>query len=257
VDDLRMPFPNPRVLEIGFVRREPPNPRWQISGTLGPDWHVLAVSHGGLASYQVDGNHLVFRRGDVLCLQPGMQRTAASNPRDPWDFTVCGFRLSSALQAPVQLTGGPRSPALRLAEELLAAWTATTREGGYRAFARLHDLLALLAAGGAAGADPRIEAALARLATLPPAGIPSAATVARTCGLSPSHFRDLFRAATGQPFHHWQLVRRLECARGLLLGGATDLAAVAMQAGFSDTRYLSRMFRKHLGTTPSACRLHR
>lgn len=248
-----MALNDPRIVEIGIVRREKPHAHWRIDGVVGPNWHILAIVHRGLASYQVDGEHYTLRRGDLLCMHPGMRRSGMADPRDPWDFTVCGFRVAGRLAAPVQLVCGPRSPVLRLADELRTAWATATRGRQFLALARLHEIVDILTAGGDAKIDNRIRAALEHLATLPPARLPSATTVARTCGLSPSRFRELFRAATGMAFHHWQIVRRLELARSLMLSGQADLTQAATQAGFADTHYFSRMFRRHLGTTPSSC----
>ena len=243
----------PRIDDIGSVRRAPSNPRWRINGVVSADWHVLAVVHGGLAQYEVDGERLLLRRGDILLLRPGMQRSGHADARAPWDFTVCSFRLAGTLRAPLRLAGGARSPALRLADELLAAWRSATRGRRFLALARLHELLALLVAGGDAAQDGRIRDVLAGLLALPPARLPSAETTARGCGLSTSRFRELFRESTGMAFHHWQLVRRLELARSALLSGEADIATAAARSGFTDTRYFSRLFHRHLGTTPSAC----
>jgi LacI family transcriptional regulator len=63
-----------------------------------------------------------------------------------------------------------------------------------------------------------------------------------------------FRAALGRSV--WEEVRRahLERAKGLLAGTELPMKAVADQAGFSDPRQLSVVFRQETGLTPTAFR---
>ena len=72
-------------------------------------------------------------------------------------------------------------------------------------------------------------------------------------GYSPSHFRKLFKAATGQPplsyFNHM----KIEYAKTLLRQGGKQVSVheIAESAGFSDPLYFSRLFRQYTGTSPS------
>ncbi|WP_117194304.1 helix-turn-helix domain-containing protein [Rhizobium terrae] len=73
-------------------------------------------------------------------------------------------------------------------------------------------------------------------------------------GLSQSHFSHSFKASTGMAPHEWQMNARLERARELLLSNNQPLTSVAAETGFSDQAHFTRVFRKHVGTTPARWR---
>lgn len=75
--------------------------------------------------------------------------------------------------------------------------------------------------------------------------------LARSCGLSPSRFRHLFREQTGVSFTHYRHWQQL---LGFMrqLGRNTTLTAHALDHGFFDSAHFSRTYRKMLGVTPSS-----
>lgn len=75
--------------------------------------------------------------------------------------------------------------------------------------------------------------------------------VARHCAASPNHLNRILRVQAGQTFHQILLHRRLEHARTLLLEGRLNCTEAALQAGFNDSNYFSRAFRKLYGHAPS------
>jgi AraC family transcriptional regulator len=83
---------------------------------------------------------------------------------------------------------------------------------------------------------------------------PSLPEVAGVTGLSPVYFARQFKRAVGIAPHQYLTRRRVERAKHLL--GAADLpiAAIAIDCGFCHQEHLTRVFRKHCGTTPGAYR---
>lgn len=77
--------------------------------------------------------------------------------------------------------------------------------------------------------------------------------LARELGYSPSHVSALIRRATGRCFTALRRDMRLERARWQLERGAAVKLA-ALEAGFSDAAYFSRVFRRRFGVPPSAWR---
>jgi AraC-like DNA-binding protein len=75
--------------------------------------------------------------------------------------------------------------------------------------------------------------------------------LAALTGLSQSHFSHSFKASTGMAPHDWQMNARLAKAKELLLAGEQPLIAVAADMGFADHAHFCRVFRKHVGATPS------
>ena len=78
--------------------------------------------------------------------------------------------------------------------------------------------------------------------------------VASQLGLSTSHFRHLFRLATGQPFHKYLIAVRLEKARGMIQDSQLPITAVAQLVGFSGISHFSRAFSQRFDVSPTDMR---
>jgi len=78
--------------------------------------------------------------------------------------------------------------------------------------------------------------------------------VAAQLGLSTSHFRFLFREATGQPFHKYLVALRLEKARQLLVEEEMAVSAVAKAVGFTGLSHFSRAFTQRFAVSPTHIR---
>lgn len=75
--------------------------------------------------------------------------------------------------------------------------------------------------------------------------------LAEIAGFSVSHFKPLFKQATGLPAHRFVLERRVERARTLLQQGRHGISEVALACGFSHPSHMARCLRRSLGLTPS------
>lgn len=80
------------------------------------------------------------------------------------------------------------------------------------------------------------------------------ALVADQLGLSPSHFRFLFRQATGQPFHKYLIGVRLERARQLLSEEGVPVSEAAYAVGFNGLSHFSRAFSQRFAANPTQVR---
>ena len=80
------------------------------------------------------------------------------------------------------------------------------------------------------------------------------AELAAVAGFSPSHFKALFKQATGTPVHRFVLERRVERARLRLLEGRHSIMEVALEAGFAHPSHMARWMRRLLGLSPSQIR---
>jgi AraC-like DNA-binding protein len=80
------------------------------------------------------------------------------------------------------------------------------------------------------------------------------ASVAATLGLSTSHFRFLFKEATGQPFHKFLVSLRLEKAKHMLVEEEIAVSAVAKAVGFAGLSHFSRAFTQRFQVSPTTIR---
>jgi AraC-like DNA-binding protein len=82
----------------------------------------------------------------------------------------------------------------------------------------------------------------------------SVSDLSHATGASTAEIASGFRAATG--FSPWQfvLLRRVERAKGLLSLTQLAITDVAINCGFSSSQHFATVFKKQVGTTPSAYR---
>lgn len=78
--------------------------------------------------------------------------------------------------------------------------------------------------------------------------------IAAQCGLSVSHFCLIFKKAIGQPPIDYLNHLRIQMACQLLGFPTLKVKEVAVQVGFEDVLYFSRVFRNVIGQSPSSYR---
>lgn len=78
--------------------------------------------------------------------------------------------------------------------------------------------------------------------------------VARIACMSPPHFSRLFRKAYGTGFKEHLHRKRIEKATELLRNPALTVGEIAFAVGYGDLTHFERIFKKTLGSTPSAYR---
>lgn len=83
-------------------------------------------------------------------------------------------------------------------------------------------------------------------------------TVAANVELSPNYFSGLFKKETGQNFSDYLISYRIEKAKKLLSNSDKNISEIALEVGYSDVRYFSKLFKKKVELTPSEYKkLHR
>lgn len=75
--------------------------------------------------------------------------------------------------------------------------------------------------------------------------------VAAVVGLSPGHLTTAVARRTGRTVQQWITERRMAQARRLLAGTDLTVGATAARAGYRDTSYFVRTFRREHGVTPA------
>ncbi len=77
----------------------------------------------------------------------------------------------------------------------------------------------------------------------------------RIAHLSESSLLRMFHETVGTSPHDYLLTIRINHARNLLATSAEKITSIAFQAGFTDSNYFARQFKKRTGLTPAAYRL--
>ncbi len=78
--------------------------------------------------------------------------------------------------------------------------------------------------------------------------------IAEAAGISPSHFKVLFKQSLGVPVHRYVMRKRVERAAELLTRTDAELCDVALQAGFCNQSHMTWSMRRTIGVTPKALR---
>ena len=78
--------------------------------------------------------------------------------------------------------------------------------------------------------------------------------LAALTGISAGHFFRTFKATFGQAPFAYIASRRIERAQQMMLTTDHPLCQIALDCGLCDQSHLTRLFRRHVGTTPSEWR---
>jgi len=72
--------------------------------------------------------------------------------------------------------------------------------------------------------------------------------------LSQTHFSHLFTSLFGVTFQNYVNMKRMEQCIRLMPNKEKTLLEISYESGFSDPKYMNRMFMKHFGCTPKEYR---
>ncbi|RLQ90185.1 response regulator [Planomicrobium sp. Y74] len=72
--------------------------------------------------------------------------------------------------------------------------------------------------------------------------------------MNPTYFCEFFKSETGETVLDFVTRSRIYKARGLLLGTNLKIYEISEQVGYADTKYFSKLFKKHYGELPSKYR---
>lgn len=197
--------------------------------------------------------------GDLLVVFPEHAHQYGPEPGDRWDEVFIAFH-GAAFDAwrsrgldpltPVWSLPNPTTWTQRLVE-LLSSPSASLAEATRLASA-IHSLIADVLAQRDATRLGWLDTAMQQLAggaTAPP---PSA--IAKSLGMSPDHFRKIFKAATGESPSVFRRRRRLAQAALMLQRVDLTLDLIAESLGFCDAFHLSKAFKQQFGQSPDSFR---
>lgn len=228
-------------------------------------WNLMMVRSGGFLQ-RVDGQEDFYDATSAYVARPG-QELYVGHPAGPGD--VCtGIWLSERLVGEC-CDGGALLPRGRIMtpgaldlghRRLVVACQRGTDD--FEAAERCYDLLDRLRSLARPGewrrrsteaAQRALVAAVAEamLSGYLTAGI---AELARLAGCSPHHLSRIFRQVTGRTLTSYRNELRVRAVLTGLHEGKGPLRSLAAEYGFADQAHLTRVIRRHLGTTPTTVR---
>ncbi|MBQ3865363.1 MAG: helix-turn-helix domain-containing protein [Clostridia bacterium] len=247
------------VGKIEFITDRVSTARWRVDDCAYPDRCVLAYAFSGRAHYRA-GESFTVEEGDVLFFKPGQRHSARSDPRDPWHFcSVCFQPLpltpgaeEALARIPTLLRADASLPVKKRFTDLASVWNAAGEGDLLYCRSLISSVLSMAARASTLSSparDPRIDEAVAYLSRQ--SETVSIETLAARAGLSPSHFRALFKEKTGQSVLQFQNDRKIRRACDLLKSGGANVSEIAAVLGFSSVYYFSRLFKEKMGVSPS------
>jgi two-component system response regulator YesN len=69
--------------------------------------------------------------------------------------------------------------------------------------------------------------------------------------MNPTYFCEFFKNQTGETVLDYVTRIRIEKARELLLKTDLKIYDISIKVGYTDTKYFSKLFKKHYGEVPS------
>ncbi|RCK70185.1 AraC family transcriptional regulator [Desertihabitans brevis] len=247
----------PHALHHGRQRRR------GVSGSIV----IFCVSGRGWC--EAAGERVGVEAGEVLVVPAGLGHVYGSDDTDPWTIWWMHVRGPDADTAVGQVCGGHARvrvlrvhDAFRLTAELTRVVelleTDETMPSLVRAAGSAWSVLASISADDLAGDPQRAEPVrqVRELLRRDPAAPVSVSALARTAGLSTSHFAALFRQATGGGVVEYSKRLRMARACELLITTTRPVGEIGGSVGYPDAQYFARQFRSVHGCTPSDFRRH-
>lgn len=235
----------------------------------GTSQHILIACVSGGGTCKIAGNTWEIGAGDLLFLPPREHHTYQSSRKSPWTIFWIHFRGLRADDHLANLGVSIEQPVISVddAAVMIDAFEDTFRHATHgfgpaaltglsTSFARLLGL-AKVHHRVHGSRFPKAENRLLKVLSLMRQQLAHPWTLeglAAEAGMSIPHFTELCRQQTGMPPLALLIRLRLQRAMDLLQQGNHNVAEAGLAVGYEDPFYFSRLFRKHMGVPPSACR---
>lgn len=207
--------------------------------------------------------------GDLLLIPPREAHVYHASQNAPWTIFWFHFRGERAQDYVKSLSVTPENPVVQVSDfgvifeafenafqHTNHGFSETSLIGFTTGFIRLLGLARVhqLAYGEVAMlAERRLVKALSYMRENPET-LWTVNELARVANLSVPYFTHLYRRHTGLPPLALMIRLRLQRAMNLLQRGTHNVAEAAIAVAYQDSFYFSRLFKKHMGMSPSMCR---
>jgi AraC-like DNA-binding protein len=253
-------------LTIGRVHNRTVNEHWGRSEVMTVRSHHLTLVASGVATFHINGETVILRRGTMLFTSPKCEQTYGYDPGEPPTVLTVRFdpqahHADMVLPQPpphgcyFAVTPNKNTAFLELMEQLFRCWIRRTDPIADRAACwTLQSLLWALYEESFqthSGSWDLLMEDVQMMLDSDPEGERSIADLARQVGLSAGHFSRRFHRHAGITAKSYQFQSRMRHARDLLHEEGLSVKEVAARLGYSDPFVFSRQFKKIWGVPPS------
>lgn len=246
---------------IDYFNNRCNTPGWYIAGDI-IDFIDLTYVIKGKAVYTVSDQKVFVEAGDLLCIPKGSARSAVSDAPEKFECFAANINLlgpsgeESAVPLPILSNVGIHSDIIshyrKLNEDYLSRNPGYVMRVRGRFMLILQRFMEMLVYDvDTYQFDPRVKQAI-RFITDNYAEQLSISAVASAVCLNPVYFGTLFKKETRVTFRDYLNTIRINQAEDMLGTGKWNVTEVALNCGFTDVFYFSRLFKKHKGIPPSA-----
>jgi AraC-like DNA-binding protein len=252
------------VTDIDFVVYRVPNKKWKLDSFCNEKFYILGFAVDGQALYTINGEKTDIKKGDILFFQKGQIHSAVSTPENPWAYYSIAFDISFV--SPKEISAIEKIPAVHsvkyfaeyanVFQKLSYVWTAKTMGYTIKCRSLIMELLYLIIQEmqnfGGKLSHSRVIEEIRNYMIENYTKTFQIKDLAQMAGMSPSHFRMLFKKHTGQTVIQYQNLLKINKACDLLQSGVCNITEAAYSVGYNDIYYFSRLFKKTVGVSPLA-----
>jgi AraC-like DNA-binding protein len=243
-----------------FVFRKS-TPQWGIKSRISSS-HCITYIIKGRARFVINNKSYAVSAGDLICNSIGDLKSAHTFPEDLMQCFSVNFIFTDKkmdgirLPFPVTCHIGLNEDVVHWFYELLYAWTDqipgyTIRLKGLL-FLILHRIFVLTVNDAGPAIDYRIKKVIQYIVKHYSEKI-SVKGLAGLLGLNTAYFGQLFRQEMKMSISQYLTRTRIRQAASMLQSGEYGVAEAAENAGFGDTYYFYKQFKKVMGIPPSKC----
>ena len=233
---------------------------WSFNATIS-EHYIIAINLGGIGEYDISGHMIKVVENDLILFSPRTARKCVTDEFSPWHFISISFDIEYGEGSELIVKDEPvviHNVSRQISELFKKINNARkSRSKIYRPLcnAYIQEILCYVAEQNEAVAyNPVHYAKIENVKKYINDNFTKNISVdelAEIAGLSPSHFRKVFREIVGMSATQYAIYMRINKAKDLLASGTVNVSEAAFQSGFKDIYYFSSMFKKITGENPS------
>lgn len=242
----------PKLLGVFKIRRE----ATAHYASVQRSYDSISIRTKGSGVFYTEDTHFTVRRADVLYLPHTCDYTQTTDGETVYAIHFI-TRSSQRFWQSERLCYEEDNAVEHLVRQMYDVWTEQQQGYYYKCTALLYELLYLLNRHSHSlqavsfGTQNAMTAAVEYIHKNYRKENIDIGNLARQCAVSETYFRRRFKIAYGVSPKTYVIHLKLEFAARLLESHLYTVNETAEKAGFTDTKYFSRLFKQHYGKSPA------